>query len=734
MADVTCPQCGAANPAGSKFCESCGISLTQRLSRPTPSSKLGSPGAARPGGAGAPAPSAPSAQIASPGGGPAQEIGARPLGPAVTLSAGRYVIDKALGKGGMGSIFLAHDTRLDDKPVVIKEMLQNFASDDERKEAEEAFIGERKTLSALRHPNIPQITDFPTESGRFFIVQDHVDGEDLQKKADAAPNKRLPERSVLQWASQVLSVLDYLEKQDPQVIHRDIKPANILVDSSGRVQVVDFGVASHRFRVGSKQGGTGALSTAMGTPGYAPKEQFTGNETPQSDIYALGATMHQLLTGRNPQGVEPLFAYPAIRNLNPAISEVTEQIVTRALQNDPAKRWQHAADMKAAIDAVLQPRTFLSSTRSKVIAVAVVLAALLAVGVSAVQFGAKTSKQPARTIVVTPVGIIHTGSAASGVTLQGSGSTYAQPFLAAALQGYSQSHPVSVVYNPNGSGQGITQFTNNETDFGVSDVPMNAGELSAANAHGSGVMQLPLLLGGVAVIYNLNLPAGTILRMDGPTLANIFLGTITSWNDPAIAALNPGISLPKMAITTVHRSDSSGTTYIFTNYLSTVSTAFSLNVGADKLPLWPKGGIAAKGSLGVANQVLAKDGNIGYVELKFALDQKLSYMAIENTAHQFVQPSTASILAAANRFPHVDATNFSIVNAPGASSYPISGYSWGLVRAQHAQKLKGQTLIDMFSWLTTVGQNQFAARLNYVPLPEWMQIESRNTLANVHVG
>ena len=206
-------------------------------------------------------------------------LGNTPLSPGMTLSAGRYAIDKALGKGGMGSIFLARDTRLDDKPVVIKEMLHNFASEAERVEAEEAFKAERKTLAGLRHPNIPQITDFPTESDRFFIIQDYVDGEDLQKKIDAAGGKGLPEKQVLQWASQVLSVLEYLEGRNPQVIHRDIKPANILVDSAGRVKVVDFGVASHRFRVGGPDAGKGAASAAMGTPGYAPREQFTGDET-----------------------------------------------------------------------------------------------------------------------------------------------------------------------------------------------------------------------------------------------------------------------------------------------------------------------------------------------------------------------------------------------------------------------------------------------------------------------
>ncbi len=724
-----CPQCGAANPAGSRYCDACGISLTQRLN-PATSSKLNPPRTRQTGGEQTTSASPPvPATTAAPS---AREIGTTPLAPGVTLSAGRYVIDKALGKGGMGSIFLAHDMRLDDKPVVIKEMLRNFANDDERKEAEDAFIGERKTLSALRHPNVPQITDFPTESGRYFIVQDYVDGEDLQKKADAAPDKRLPERNVLQWASQALSVLDYLETRDPQVIHRDIKPANILVDSAGRVQVVDFGVASHRFRVGSTQGGTGAASTAMGTPGYAPREQFTGHETPQSDVYALGATMHHLLTGRNPQGVEPLFVYPPVRTINPAVSEATEQIVGKALQNDTAKRWQRAADMKAAIDGILQPRTVLSSTRGKIVAALVALIVVLAVGVSAVEFGARTTHPATRTIVVTPVGVVNAGSTAASVRLIGSGSTFAQPFLATTLAAYAQANPVAVTYDPVGSGGGITQFTNNQTDFGMTDVPMNSTEQAVANSNGSGVMQLPILLGGVAVTYNLDFSTKSVLRFDGPTLAAIFLGKITRWNDPAIAALNPGVSLPSLAIAPVHRSDSSGTTYIFSDYLSAVSSDFALNAGAGKVVHWPVG-IGETGNPAVANEVLAVNGGIGYTELKFAEDTKLPVAAVENAAHRFVTPSAASILAAANQHPGVTAMHFSIVNAQGTGAYPIAGYSWALVRAHHAQVVKGQALIDLFKWLITAGQS-YASGQNYVPLPESVRATSYRTLQAVHVG
>jgi phosphate transport system substrate-binding protein len=748
MGSSTCPQCGAVNPAGAKFCDDCGISLTQHLHAATtniaPSSSAPAPKAAPAG-----TPSATGGLAATTGSQPASvgtgkpgarsgplnvpEIGSKALAPGVTLSGGRYVIDKALGKGGMGSIFLAHDTRLDDKTVVIKEMLQNFANDQERIEAEQAFVGERKTLAALKHPNIPQITDFPSESGRYFIVQDHVDGEDLQRKFDSAHGKGLPERQVLQWASQVLSVLDYLEKCDPQVVHRDIKPANILVDTSGRIQVVDFGVASHRFRVGSVKAAVGNVTAAMGTPGYAPREQFTGNETPQSDLYALGATLHQLLTGRNPQGVEPLFSYPPVRKLNPAVSEATEQIVAKALQNDPAKRWQHAAEMKAAIDALLQPKTFLSTARGRLVSALVLLVLLAAVGVSATLYGTRhATRQTTTTIVVTPVGIVRVGQTAASVTLRGSGSSFAQPFLASALTAYAKSNPVAVTYDPNGSGQGITQFTNNQTDFGVSDVPMNSLEAAVANRNGSGVLQLPILLGGVAVTYNLDLPAHTTLRIDGPTLANIFLGKITSWNDPAIAALNPGVSLPSIPIVTVHRSDSSGTTYIFSNYLSAISPTFSLHIGANKLENWPSG-VGATGNVNVANQILARKGALGYVEVKFATDNKLPLMMVENAAHQFVSPTPDAILAAANQFPNVTAKDFSIVNAPGAASYPISGYSWGLVRAHHANVPAGEALIAMFTWLTTAGQS-YTAPLNYVPLPDPVQLQSKQTLEKVHVG
>jgi ABC-type branched-subunit amino acid transport system substrate-binding protein/tRNA A-37 threonylcarbamoyl transferase component Bud32 len=418
MATRTCPQCGAVNPASSKFCDACGINLTQRLhtTRPVtppgaaPRQSGGAPSAGgAPRGATRPAPPTPGAatRAVTPTSGAAS--GPQPGLPLTAGMAlgdgGRYVIDKPLGKGGMGSIFLAHDVRVNDKPVVIKQMLPNYSTDEERLEAEQSFQEEMKTLAAMSHPSIPAITDYFTESGFNFIVQEYIPGEDLQKKLDAAGGKGLPEKQVLAWCSQVLSVLDYLEGLDPQIVHRDIKPANIVVEPSGRVRVVDFGVASHKFRVGTPNASKNRVSTAMGTPGYAPREQFQGQETPLSDLYALGATMHQLLTGRNPQGVEPLFVYPPVRQLNPSVSEAAAHITTRALQNDPKQRYQRARDMKAEIDAILQPKGALSTARGKAIALVAVIVLLLAAGGGAALFEKRAAELPA-------TGAISTGKVA----------------------------------------------------------------------------------------------------------------------------------------------------------------------------------------------------------------------------------------------------------------------------------------------------------------------------------
>ncbi|HWE61880.1 MAG TPA: phosphate ABC transporter substrate-binding protein PstS, partial [Chloroflexota bacterium] len=225
-----------------------------------------------------------------------------------------------------------------------------------------------------------------------------------------------------------------------------------------------------------------------------------------------------------------------------------------------------------------------------------------------------------------------------------------------------------------------------------------------------------------------NLPSVTAaLRLDGPTLAQIYLHTITRWNDPAIAALNPTLSLPNVPIIPVHRSDGSGTTYIFSDYLSTVSQEWFYNEGRNKVIQWPYG-VAGNGNGGVAAAVKQRLGGIGYVELAYAIADKLSYASMQNKAGGFVLPTPDSIGAAAMQFPDIYAQHFSIVDAPGAQSYPISGYSWVLLRRHpHAHAAE---LVPLFRWMTTTGQD-YAVQLHYVPLPAPVQHLAATVLSNV---
>jgi eukaryotic-like serine/threonine-protein kinase len=277
-----------------------------------------------------------------------------PLFPAdgATLQEGRYVVRSVLGKRERAH--LAHDTRVN-RLVVIKHSPPDSMSDDaERAEANLLVQGEMQALASVSHPSVPAIVDSFTEDRYHFMVQVHVNGEDFQRKQKAQGGAGFPERQVLTWMSPVLGTLAYLADLHPQIIHRDIQPSNILVDSNNHVWVVDFGVASRKFRAGTPGAIQQIPSTAMGTPGYAPLEQFMARETTLTDLYALDATMHQLLTGRNPQCVEPLFQYPPISTLTRSVSNATIRVVEKAVQNDPAKRYQSAVAMQADVDQILK--------------------------------------------------------------------------------------------------------------------------------------------------------------------------------------------------------------------------------------------------------------------------------------------------------------------------------------------------------------------------------------------
>ena len=307
-----------------------------------------------------------------------------------------------------------------------------------------------------------------------------------------------------------------------------------------------------------------------------------------------------------------------------------------------------------------------------------------------------------------------TAASAGPGTLTGAGSTYVAPFFTLAFARYHQQHPaVTVTYSAVGSSAGIAAISAQQVNFGASDVPMNARELAAAK--GGPITQVPDALGAEGVAYHLNLPAGARLRLTGPVLAEIFLGQITHWNDPAITALNPGITLPPAPITVVHRSDGSGTTYIFSNYLSSVDPAWAAKVGTGKTLNWPAGE-GAEGNASVTSTVYRTPFSIGYVEQAYSQGLLLPFAEIRNQAGNYVLPTTQTIAAAAAQKPGITPTDFSIVNQPGPSSYPISGYSWALIYTRQSDQATGQALVTMLDWLTHDGQAYAAANL-YVPLP-----------------
>jgi serine/threonine-protein kinase len=258
------------------------------------------------------------------------------------LLDGRYRIGKVIGVGGMGRVYLANDTRLANRPVAVKEMMVGEGLQEQK--AVEDFSREARVLAPLSHPGIPNLIDYFAERGRHYLVMEYISGGDLQGLLDQrGAGARVPEAQVLRWAREILDVLAFLHSQDPPIVYRDLKPGNIMIDQHGRAMIIDFGIA--RFL---PPGGRG---TQIGSVGYAPPEQYLGKLEPRSDLYSLGATMHHLLTGRDPQ-LEPPFSFPPVRELASGISPHTERLVMWTLEREAHKRPASAAAMLESIPAV----------------------------------------------------------------------------------------------------------------------------------------------------------------------------------------------------------------------------------------------------------------------------------------------------------------------------------------------------------------------------------------------
>lgn len=324
--------------------------------------------------------------------------------------------------------------------------------------------------------------------------------------------------------------------------------------------------------------------------------------------------------------------------------------------------------------------------------------------------------------------------ASAATQLTGAGSTFDYPFFSKAFYQYNQQHPdVTVNYQPVGSGGGIQQFTQKIVDFGATDVPMNKDELARAQATGGSVIQVPVALGGEAIVYNVSGIAKP-LRFTRQILADIFLGKIANWNDGSIAKLNPGVSLPNMPIVVVHRSDGSGTTYIFTDFLSHVSPEWKSKVGVGKSVQWPaQSSVGGKGNDGVAGQVNNTPGAIGYVELAYALENHMATAILQNSSGKWLPCTLATVRAAAATKPDISATDFSIVDRTGSQAYPIAGYSWVIVFKSMSDKSHARTVHDVMEWLVGGDAQKLAGSLDYVPLPEGVQTTAKKALKEMQL-
>jgi phosphate transport system substrate-binding protein len=330
---------------------------------------------------------------------------------------------------------------------------------------------------------------------------------------------------------------------------------------------------------------------------------------------------------------------------------------------------------------------------------------------------------------IAAIGLLCAITAYGGVSVVGAGSTFVAPIATEWCHHFQANHPgVQVTYESVGSGEGIRQAIEGSVDFGATDGPMNRLELeSYKSQRHTEVIHLPVVIGAVVPAYNL--PGNPTLNFTPETLAGIYLGTIRKWNASELIKANPGTTLPDSKIVVVHRSDGSGTSYVWADYLAKVSTQWKLTVGVGTSVIWPVG-IRAKGNQGVAETIAMTPFSIGYVELGYAIHQQLCYGAVENASGKFVKADSQSVAAAAESKPMPEDFRVSIANAPGANSYPIASFSWFLVPKEIKDPSKRKALIDFVRWVLMDGQAE-AERLLYIPLPPNVRAAALARLAQI---
>jgi phosphate transport system substrate-binding protein len=312
-------------------------------------------------------------------------------------------------------------------------------------------------------------------------------------------------------------------------------------------------------------------------------------------------------------------------------------------------------------------------------------------------------------------------------TLNGAGATFPYPMYSKWFSEYNKLHPdIQFNYQSIGSGGGIRQVLAGTVDFGATDGPMTDEQLSQAKTK---ILHIPTVLGADVPAYNIP-GVSEELKFTPELLANIFLGKVTSWNDAALAKANPGVNFPNQPIIVIHRSDGSGTTYIWTDYLSKVSTDWKNQAGKGTSVKWPVG-LGGKGNEGVAGMIRQMQGSIGYVELIYAVQNHIAYGSVKNAGGQFVKASLDSVTAAAASVKSMPADfRVSITNAPGKDAYPISSFTWLLIPTPSKDAAKGKIIVDFLNWMVADGQ-KMTADLSYAPLPESVVAKVKETIKQV---
>ncbi len=320
-------------------------------------------------------------------------------------------------------------------------------------------------------------------------------------------------------------------------------------------------------------------------------------------------------------------------------------------------------------------------------------------------------------------------TAAQADSLNGAGGTFIYPLATTWFDEYYKLTGVKVNYNPTGSGGGIKAITDGTVDFGESDAILTADQQSAAEAAGGPILHIPMTSGAVAICYNLPGIASGQLRLTGDVLADIYLGNITRWSDPRIVNINPGVSLPDEAIAVVHRSDGSGTTFIFTNYLSKVSSEWKTKVGNATAVEWPVG-IGGEKNTGVAGQVQQIPGAIGYVELAYAVQNNIGWAQLKNAAGNYIEPSLEATTKAAEGVTLPDDMKAMITNSSNPDAYPICGFTWVLAFVNQTDQAKGLALVNMLWWAIRDGQ-QYSTALDYAPLSVAAATKAENEILSI---